>query len=106
MCKAIAHLIQSRLFYVPARIQALKTNRTRATSNFLRPFKTGNYFCGIVVCDIRLRLRRLKKVCCHDKNADIQDYAIARNFLAVSFLQLATTVVRNKRLLGQSLIES
>ena len=51
LCKAIDHSIQSRLLYVPAKFQGLKTNRTRDTSNFLRPFKTGNYFCGIFVCD-------------------------------------------------------
>ena len=52
LCKAIAHSIQSCLLYVPAKFQGLKTNRTRATSNFLKPFKTGNYFCGIVGCDV------------------------------------------------------
>ena len=54
MCKALAHSIQSRLLYVPAKFQGLKTNRTRATSNFVRPFKTGNYFCGLVVCDVAM----------------------------------------------------
>ena len=55
LCKAIAHSIQSCLLYVPAKFQGLKTNRTRVTSNFLRLFKTGNYFCGIVVCDAIVR---------------------------------------------------
>ena len=52
MCKIIGHSIQSRHLYVPAKFQGLKTDRTGATSNFLRLFKTGNYFCGIVVCDV------------------------------------------------------
>ena len=75
MCKIITHSIQSRLLYVPAKFQGLKTNRTRATINFLRLFKTGNYFCGIVVCDVKVRLRPFEKTFCHGRNADIQDYA-------------------------------
>ena len=59
LCKAIAHSIQSRLLYVPAKFQGLKTNNTGATSNFLRLFKTGNYFCGIVVCDVVVRHQRM-----------------------------------------------
>ena len=83
MCKTIAHLIQSCLLYVPADFQGLITNRTRAAINFLRPFITGNYFFGI------------EKTFFHAKNADIQDNTPARNILAVSFLELATTVSRN-----------
>ena len=79
LCKAIAHSIQSRLLYVPAKFQGLKTNRTGATINFLRLFKTGNYFCEIVVCDVVVRSRRFKKTYCHGKKADIQDYASVRN---------------------------
>ena len=60
MCKVITHSIQSRLLYVPAKFQGLKTNRTRPTSNFLRPFKTGIYSCGIVSCDFSLRLQHFK----------------------------------------------
>ena len=59
MCNTIAHSIQSRLLYAPAKFQGTKTNRTRATSNFLRPFKTGNYFCGIVVWDVAMRHQRM-----------------------------------------------
>ena len=55
MCKIIAHSSQSRLLYVLAKFQGLTTNRTRATINFLRLFKTRNYFCGIVVCDVIVR---------------------------------------------------
>ena len=55
MCKALAHSIQSRLLYVPAKFQGLKTNRAGLISNFLGLFKTGNYFCGIVVCDVDVR---------------------------------------------------
>ena len=85
MCKTIAHSIQTRLLYAAAKFQGLKTNRTRATSNFLRPFKTGNYFCRIVVGDIIARLRRFEKTFCHGNTADIQDYAPARYVLAVFF---------------------
>ena len=93
MCKIIAHLIQSCLLFVLAKFQGLKTNRTRATINFLRPFKTGNYFCRIVVCDavcavvcdVVMRSRRFEKTFCHTKNAGIQDYGPARSVLAVFF---------------------
>ena len=34
-----------------------KTNKTKATTNFLRLLKTGNYFCEIVVCDVGTRYR-------------------------------------------------
>ena len=61
LCKGITHSIQSCLLYVLAKFQGLKTNRTRVTSNFLRLFKTGNYFCGIVVCCVDVRHRRFKK---------------------------------------------
>ena len=62
MCKIIARLSQSRLLYVPATFQGLKTNRTRATINFLGLFKAGNYFCGIVVCDVVVRWQRFEKL--------------------------------------------
>ena len=54
----VGHSIQSCLLYVPAKFQGLKTNRTRVTSNFLRLFETGNYFCGIVVCGVDVRHQR------------------------------------------------
>ena len=73
-CKALAHSIQSCLFYVPAIFQGLKTNGTRVTSNFLQLFKKGNYFGGIVVCCVDVRHRRFKRTFCHGNNANIQDY--------------------------------
>ena len=79
ICKTIAHSIQSCLICVPAKFQGLKSNRTRVTSNFLRLFKTRNYFCGIAVCDIVVRHRRFEKTSSHGMNADVQDYAPARN---------------------------
>ena len=87
--KAIAHSIQSCFLYLIAKFQGFKTNRTRATSNFLRLFKTGNYFCGIIVCDVSARLRRFEKTFCHGKNTDIQDYAPARNVLAVFLFRMS-----------------
>ena len=42
ICKVIAYSIQSRLLYVPAKFHGLTTDKTKATSNFLRPIKTGN----------------------------------------------------------------
>ena len=35
LCNTIARFIESCLLYVPAKFQGLKTNKTRATSNFL-----------------------------------------------------------------------
>ena len=55
VCKAIAHSIQSRLFYLTAKFKGLETKRTWATSEFLKPFKKGNYFCELPVCDDGLR---------------------------------------------------
>ena len=79
MCKSLAHSIHSCLLYVPAKFQGLKTNRARVRSTFLRLSKTGNCFCGIIVCGVVVRSRRFEKTFCHGTNADIQDYAPARN---------------------------
>ena len=54
VCKAIAHSIQSRLLDVLAKFPGLRPNRTRDTSNFLRSPKTGNYFYGLIVCDVAM----------------------------------------------------
>ena len=89
MWKAIAHSIQSRFLYVPAKLQGLKTNKTRATINFLRIFKTGNYFCGIVVCCVDVRHRCFEKTFCQGKNADIQDYAPAQSVTDVVIFRMS-----------------
>ena len=67
----------------------LKTNRIRVTSNFLRLFKTGNYFCGIVVCGVDVHSRRVEKTFCLGRNADIQDYAPARNVADVAIFRMS-----------------
>ena len=85
MCKTIAHSIQSHLLYLPAKFQGLKTNRTWATSNFLRLFKIGNYFCRIAVCDVTVHLWNFVKAFCQVDNVDMQDYALVRNIFFTDF---------------------
>ena len=89
MCKSLAHSIHSCLLYVPAKFQGLKTNRARVASNYLRLFKTGNYFCGIVVCCVDVRHRRFKRTFFQGENADIQDYAPARNVTHVVIFRMS-----------------
>ena len=87
MCKIIAFSIQSCLLYVPANFQGLKTNRTRATINFLKLFKTGNYFCGIVVCYVKVRFRCFVKTFCHGRTPIYKTIGCAKRFLCVVFVE-------------------
>ena len=50
MCKAIAHSNQNRLLYLSAKLQGLKTNRTRATNNSKQE---------IAVCDVGVRHQQM-----------------------------------------------
>ena len=85
MRKEKAHSIQNCLLYVLAKLQGLETNRTRATSNFLRPLKTKNSFCEIAVCEVTMRLRCFANAYFHVKNANIQDYVLAQNIFTMFF---------------------
>ena len=102
--KAIALSIQSCLLYVPGKFQGLKTNKTRVTSNFLRLFKTGNYFCGIFVCCVDARHRRFKRTFWQGKNGDIQDYAPARNVTDVVIFRMSKDCRSELAIFGTPLV--
>ena len=52
----------------------------------------GNYFCGLAVCDVAVRLRRFAKAFCHAGKPDIQEYAPAQNIFTGIFLHAIITV--------------
>ena len=89
MCKMIAHSIQSCLLYVPAKFQGQKTDRARATINFLRLYKTGNYFCVIIVCDVKVRLRHFEKTFCHGRTPIYKTMRLCETFWLCCFFRMS-----------------